>query len=108
LKTICTVAQSQNQASARAVCASYKMQLYRFVNPDDETALLAYSYSQWPKNRLWVEGGNATTCLMVSNTNGGNFVKSLVPCGTAANFYCEYKSKLIQYILISNLSRNNK
>jgi hypothetical protein len=93
LKTVCTVAQSQNQATARAVCSSYNMQLYRFVYPDDETALLAYSNLQWPKNQLWVEGGNTTSCLMVSNYNGGKFTKVSAPCSTGANFYCEYKSK---------------
>jgi hypothetical protein len=82
------------------------MQLYRFVVPDDETALLAYSDSQWPKNSLWVEGGDATSCSMVSNTNGGNFAKASVACNTASSFYCEYKSETFIFELTALFKQN--
>jgi hypothetical protein len=71
------------------------MQLYKFVVPDDETALLAYADSQWPKNRLWVDSASPASCLMVSNTNKTNFEKVPTPCLTNFEyFYCEYKSKI--------------
>jgi hypothetical protein len=87
-----------NQASAKGTCEAYGMQLYKYNYPVDETALLAWADSQWPKNRLWVNGGDGTLCNMVSNLNGGTFVTTKEPCTTTLNyFYCEYKSELNFY-----------
>jgi hypothetical protein len=70
------------------------MQLFTLNTQEDEAALLAYSDSQWPMNQLWVEGGNATSCNMVSNIKRTSFEKTTVPCVTTYNsFYCEYKSE---------------
>lgn len=98
LKTVCTVRLYYNRLSSQLHCKLYGMQLYRFVVPDDEASLLAYADTQWPKNRLWVEGGNTTHGTMVSNMNGGVFEKESRNALTSFNFfYCEYKSKMKQF-----------
>jgi hypothetical protein len=93
LKTVCTVYSLQTQSVARTTCSNNRMQLYRFVLPDDEKALLDYSDAQWPYNRLWVEGGNATRGLMVSNQERDKFGVINMPVTTLSYFYCEYRSR---------------
>jgi hypothetical protein len=84
-----------SQISARDTCKVYGMQLYKFIIPDDEVALLSYADSQWPQARLWVEGGNTTHGFMVSNFNKTYFEKVSTPIFTNFEyFYCEYKSKI--------------
>lgn len=94
IKTVCTVYTKNTQSSARTACTGAKMQLYKFNYAQDEAVLLAYADSQWPKQQLWVEGGNTTSCRVVSNLNQPNFVTMQIPCGTSIYSYCEYKSKL--------------
>ena len=94
LKTVCTVYLLYNQVSARAACLAYGMQLYRFNFIDDETAILSYSDSQWHYNRLWIEGGNSSIGLMLSNYDRTNFEKVSMPATSTYNyFYCEYESE---------------
>ena len=93
LKTVCVVYNREWKNSARVSCEYHGMQLYKFNYPDDETALLAYADSQWPMNSFWVEGGNTTSCTLVTNVNRQNFTKVTEVCNTANYFFCEYKSK---------------
>jgi hypothetical protein len=94
LKSVCTMYLKYNQISARDTCKANGMQLYKFVVPDDEVALLAYADSQWPQARLWVDGGNTTHGTMLSNFNRTYFEKVSTPIFTNFEyFYCEYKSK---------------
>lgn len=70
------------------------MLLYKFNNPEDEVALLAWADSQWTQKQLWIEGGNATSGEVVSNKNLTNFATVSVPCATTFNyFYCEYNGE---------------
>lgn len=99
LKTLCTVYLKYDQNTARSKCVEYGMQLFTIQNLAEETALLAYSDSQWPTGRLWVEGGNSMNGLMVSNYNSIKFMKEYWPItSTYVFFYCEYKSEIIENI----------
>jgi hypothetical protein len=83
-----------NQNTARTTCAAYGMQLYRFTLPDDEPKLMEYANSQFMFNRFWVEGGDGTNGVMVSNQNQTTFTKINVPASTLNYFFCEYQGKL--------------
>jgi hypothetical protein len=89
-----------NQNTARTTCAAYGMQLYRFTLPDDEPALMAYANSQFMFNRLWVEGGDSTNGVMVSNQNLTTFTKINMPVTTRNYFFCEYQGELEKLLVI--------
>lgn len=94
LKTICTVYYEYTQTAARTTCAAYGMQLYRIVNPDDETALMQYSNSQIFYKQLWIEGGkNSTMGLTVSNKNMTSFAKRDEAISKTFYFYCEFEGE---------------
>jgi hypothetical protein len=81
--------------SARSTCVGYGMQLYRFSTPYDEPALMAYADSQFAYNRLWVEGGDSTNGVMVSNQNLTSFTKITMPATTRNYFFCEYQGEMM-------------
>jgi hypothetical protein len=68
------------------------MQLYRFTHPEDEAKLLEYANTQFIFNRFWVEGGDGTNGVMVSNQNQSSFTKITMPVTTTSWVFCEYQS----------------